>query len=102
MGYDADQHTEEADFAVFVLRCLLNYHERMMLGTQDCRVQSLNGEGGEFNLGDLYRNWSDGLKEAIRCLMLVHAGKIMTFPEWDAWVGIQRGKDPREGCSGGN
>lgn len=86
-----------AEFTVFVLRCLLNYHERMMAGDSSLRVERL-GETApvEISVHDLYKGWSEGLKEAIRCVMKVHAGEVKRFPEWEKWVGLQEEKDPTE------
>lgn len=87
--------TENAKFAVFVLRCLLNYHERMLAGTQDLRVDILDSQTRDtVRLGDMYSMWSEGLKEAIRCVMIVHSGKVRSFPEWEKWVGLQEEPDP--------
>lgn len=86
-----------AEFTVFVLRCLLNYHERMMAGDQFLCVKTIEETGAaEISVHDIYKRWSDGLKEAIRCVMKVHAGEVMSFPEWEKWVGLQEEKDPTE------
>lgn len=60
-------------FTVFVLRCLLNYHERMMAGAENLRVELREGPGpDDTTVKDVYQGWADGLKEAIRCVQLVH------------------------------
>lgn len=83
-------------FTVFVLRCLLNYHERMMAGAENLRVELRDyPEQEPPTVKDVYQGWADGLKEAIRCVMKEHAGKVMSFSEWDQWVGIQEEKDLR-------
>ena len=60
-------------FTVFVLRCLLNYHERMMAGADSLRVELRDyPEQEPPTVKDVYQGWADGLKEAIRCVQLVH------------------------------
>lgn len=83
-----------ADFAVFVLRCLLNYHVRMMAGSENVRIETIEETGPEgYTVRDLYAGWSEALKEAIRCVMIVHAGEVKSFPEWEKWVDLQADSD---------
>ena len=83
-----------AEFAVFVLRSLLNYHMRMMAGSEAVRVESVGEPSSQFQMSEPYEAWAEGLKEAIRCVMLVHAGEVKSFPEWERWVAHRGGMDP--------
>ena len=72
-----------AEFAVFVLRCLLNYHRRMMAGSEAVSVRPKDNPSEEFRLCDPYEAWAEGLEEAIRCVEIVHAGEITHLQKED-------------------
>ena len=78
--------TDENTHAMYqrhILRCLLNYHERMMMGHRNC-------PGGPCETTDKYEafegncpnavfidGYADALREAIRCIEIVHEDELL-------------------------
>ena len=75
----------EGEKCLSVLRGLMSYHERVFMenncvacGKQDCE-HLFGGECPSLAMrDDRYRR---GLKEAIRCVEIVHADEIMKLPD---------------------
>lgn len=68
----------KAAYQIHVLRCLLNYHERMMMDHRKCpgghcetadKCEALEGNCPNTVFIDCY---ADALREAIRCIEIVH------------------------------
>lgn len=66
-----------------ILRCLLNYHERMMMGHRKCpgghceaveKREVLEGNCPNAVFIDVY---ADALREAIRCIEIVHKDELL-------------------------
>ena len=68
-----------AEFQIHVLRGLLHYHERMMMGHRKCPCGDC--EASKYTDGDcptavVLDAYSDALKEAIRCIEIVHKDEL--------------------------
>ena len=57
-----------------VLRSLLHYHERMMLGSVHCEHTGIEKACPVTELFDPY---AEALKEAIRCIEIVHKDELL-------------------------
>lgn len=55
-----------------ILRCLLHYHERMLLGGVICGKTK---DHCKVNL--IYDHYAEALKEAIRCIEIVHKDELL-------------------------
>lgn len=62
----------EAELHRHILRCLLNYHERMLLGGVICGKTK---DHCKVNL--IYDHYAEALKEAIRCIEIVHKDELL-------------------------
>lgn len=67
---------------IHTLRCLLHYHERMMLGHRQCpggkceKVNTCSVLEGKCPNAVFIDEYAEALKEAIRCIKIVHKGEL--------------------------
>ena len=68
------------DTYIHILKCLLHYHERMMMGMvfSEAHDKELcnNVEDGKCAKIQFADNYADALKEAIRCIEIVHKDEL--------------------------
>ena len=75
------RHCNDAESHIHTLRCLLHYHERMMLGHRQCpggnceTVNKCSVLEGKCPNAVFIDEYAEALKEAIRCIEIVHKGE---------------------------
>lgn len=63
----------EAEFHMHTLRCLLHYHQRMLMGGVFCEHRETMDA---CRVGKIYDHYAEALKEAIRCIEIVHKDEL--------------------------